>query len=706
MTEEKKEEEDINSIIEEKKEEVNTIIEEKKEEKTNEIIEEKKEEEKNEIIGEKSEENSEKIIEMVNCDFCQTSLTKENINIFSCEHKMCSKCLFRKIFINNIKDIATAKDNIEIKCNCNKGIINKTIDEIYEINNKKNTVYEKSMNDDNSIDTNTELCSIHQEEKLTHYCLTCSEEICELCKKEEKEKDHKIFEKENLIKLLKKEISIIKMNYPNKETFEEKWKELCNKLKENTQVKYNEMILKIEEVTQALINFKNLYENIFKQELIKSVKILKLYKLFYLNYYFEKNFYKESNDINFLRYINSISNEISTIEITRSETMFKELENIKASINLLKFEDSSFTTKINFKKIHKGYKVEQVIEKAHDKLINGIFELDNNKILTGSLDFSMKIWQEVNNKFENVNQVQGQCGAICSMCQLANGNIITTAGNNNNINIWSRQNKENNFTKSQSLSSHSKAVLTVAELQNGKLISGGMDNTIIIWDKDVNGSYIEKQRIIDKKPIIKIIPLHNNKFAFTSDNIVRIMIQKAIKKEKKENAKELTDVFDDLEFDQNIEDDVDPYIVCYKISKHVGRVKAMLQLNNGYLVTGGSEMSGKKDSSIIIWKPNELEGYFYVQTLNGHKSDINGLIELKDGRILSSSKDRTLRIWKSYVKEEKNKENLIQYKIDEILNEYKHGLYLIRQLKDERIISSTSEGALVVWKDNKYLTFC
>ena len=38
------------------------------------------------------------------------------------------------------------------------------------------------------------------------------------------------------------------------------------------------MVLKIEEITNALINFKNLYENIFKQELINSVKILKLYK--------------------------------------------------------------------------------------------------------------------------------------------------------------------------------------------------------------------------------------------------------------------------------------------------------------------------------------------------------------------------------------------------------------------------------------------
>ena len=95
----------------------------------------------------------------------------------------------------------------------------------------------------------------------------------------------------------------------------------------------------------------------------------------------KKNKHQESNDINFLKYINSISNKSSSKEITRSETIFKELESIKTSINLLKFEDSSFTTKLNFKKIKKGYKIDQIIEKSHDKLLNGIFEIDDNKIL-------------------------------------------------------------------------------------------------------------------------------------------------------------------------------------------------------------------------------------------------------------------------------------------------------------------------------------
>ena len=662
-------------------------------------MEEEKKSENTDIIN--TEEKNEEQKEILNCDYCKIS--NPDLDTFSCNHKICPKCLFRKIFIHNIKDMST-KDNIEIKCKCVQGILHKSIDDIYEINNKKNIIYEKISNENNIINNN-ELCQIHIENKLSQYCINCSEEICELCIKDEKHKEHKIFEKEKLINLLKKEITELKMNYQNKENFDEKWKEICKKLKDEAQNKFNELLIKIEEITKALINFKNSYENIFKQDLIKYVKILKLYKLFYFNYYFEKNTYQESVDINYLRYIFSIPNEISSIEIIKSEEIFHELEKIKNSINSLKLDNSGFNTKLNFSKIKRGFKIEQIIEKSHEKLLNGILELSNNKIITGSLDFSMKIWQEQNHKFESIKIIKGQCGAICSMTKLSNNNIVTTAANNNNINIWSPQNNEDdNYVITQSLSSHSKPVLTIAELQNGKLISGGLDNIVIIWDKDPNGSYFEAQRIKDKNAIVKIIPLENNKFAFVSENIIRIMIQKEIKKEN-QDSKDLNDVFDELVIDKNLETDEDPFIVCYKLSKHVGRIKCLLLMKNGYLISGGSDMGKKKDNSILIWKPNNLDGFFHIQTLEGHKSDINALIELKDGRLASSSKDRTIRIWKSVIKEDKDKQNMIEFHIDEILNEHKHGIYLLYQLNDERIFSSTSEGAIVVWKDNKFLAF-
>jgi hypothetical protein len=36
------------------------------------------------------------------------------------------------------------------------------------------------------------------------------------------------------------------------------------------------------------------------------------------------------------------------------------------------------------------------------------------------------------------------------------------------------------------------------------------------------------------------------------------------------------------------------------LSQHARRVKSMMQMKNGYLITGGSDMGNKKDSSIII----------------------------------------------------------------------------------------------------------
>ena len=107
------------------------------------------------------------------------------------------------------------------------------------------------------------------------------------------------------------------------------------------------------------------------------------------------------------------------------------------------------------------------------------------------------------------------------------------------------------------------------------------------------------------------------------------------------------------------------------------------------------------------WVRNRnLNGYFYVQTLSGHLSDINDLILLKDGRVASSSKDRTIRIWKSFIKEEKNNQKVMQFQIDEILSEFKHGIYGIIQLNDGRLFSSSSEFSLGVWKDRKFLSYC
>ena len=655
--------------------------------------------------------------EPIQCYYCH--LFQKDLDIFSCEHKICSICLFRRIFLNNIKDLKNEKDEIEIKCKCNKGNLIKSIEEIFEINNKKNIIYAEKYKNANNTSTQENSCKIHGNKNFIKYCIDCSEELCSDCltNNTEKHLNHIICPREEIINRLSKDLMETKLKLETKDDFENKWNEICNKIKEESQNNFEEAMLKIEEVAKAIIDFRKDYEEKYQKELTKVVKILKLYKLFYLDYYLQKREAEDSLNINLLRYSKSINYELSNIEITKDTDFYNKLDEIKKSLDSFKDAKSNFSAKFNFSEISHNYKIQQKIEKSHEKLINGIFEIENNKILTGALDFTMKIFQEKNNKFENIKVIKGLCGAICCMAQLNDGSIVTSAANNNDMKIWTKQGDDNYVIK-QSFSAHSKPVLSFSQLENGKIISGGWDNLIIIWDKDKSGCYIEKQRIKDKKPITKIISLTNNRFAFTSDNRIRIMIQKNLKEnipQKNEDQNNenkngmLDDVFDDLDFNQDVEYDKDEeneFIICFQLTKHIGRVRAMIQLKCGYLLSGSGEMGKKKESIIIVWRPNDLDGFYYVQSLHGHKSDINGLIELKDGRIASSSKDRTIRIWKSFNTVDKNNHNVINFEVNEILSEYPHGIYGLIQLDDGRIVSSTNEFSLIVWKDNKFLSYC
>ena len=656
--------------------------------------------------------------EIENCIICGNP--DKELYTFTCNHKICSICLFRYIFLNNIKDFNYTKNDIEIKCKCQKGTLTKNYDEISKINVQKNKIfYDNFKNSKNSF-INDKFCQFHKKSNLAYYCVDCTQELCSECIPKDVNKNshinHNIFKFDYLIHLLRKDVLNMKLNFNTKNEFEQKWNEICSKIKNEAQQNFNEIMTKIDEVLQSIINFRNFYEENYKSDLTKIVKILKLYKVFYFDFYFQKKSAEDTNNINLLRYVKSIKNELTDVEIEKNAELFNKLDSIKNIFESLNKIGINFSLNFNFKELPQNYHIEQVIEKAHENFVNGIFSIDEQRILTGSLDFSMKVWDEKNYKFENIKKFKGG-GSICCMSQLKNGNLLTSAANNNNINIWAKKDN-NNYEIIQSLSVHEKPVLSFAELDDGRLVSGGWDNLIIIWEKDESDSYIEKQRIKDKLPILKIISLTNNKFAFSCDNRIRIMREKkylelklednfrSSKNEIIDGTNEDKDNEPNNEINENSKNDENKFIVCYKLSKHTGRIKAMLQLKNGYLVSGGGDAGKKKDNSIIIWRPNELDGFYYTQILEGHEADINNIIELKDGRICSSSKDKTIRIWKSFMIEDKNHQKVLQFQIDEILSEYEQGIFQIIQLNDGRIVSSGADFAIVVWKDRKFLPFC
>ena len=79
----------------------------------------------------------------------------------------------------------------------------------------------------------------------------------------------------------------------------------------------------------------------------------------------------------------------------------------------------------------------------------------------------MKIFKEKNDKFENIKVIKGMCDAICCMAQLNDGSIVNSAANNNDMKIWAKQGDDNYIIK-QSLSAHSKPVLSFSPIEKWK----------------------------------------------------------------------------------------------------------------------------------------------------------------------------------------------------------------------------------------------
>ena len=69
---------------------------------------------------------------------------------------------------------------------------------------------------------------------------------------------------------------------------------------------------------------------------------------------------------------------------------------------------------------------------------------------------------------------------------------------------------------------------------------------------------------------------------------------------------------------------------------HADYVRCALQLADGRLV------SGSEDKTLKIW---DITSGIGLMTLNGHQDIVSCALQLADGRLVSGSGDRTLKIW-------------------------------------------------------------
>jgi WD40 repeat protein len=292
----------------------------------------------------------------------------------------------------------------------------------------------------------------------------------------------------------------------------------------------------------------------------------------------------------------------------------------------------------------------------------------------------MKIFQEDEDGtgYKEVNKIKGTCGCVLYSKEK---NRIFSGGADGVISIFEER-KLNDFRKIMTLSSHDKPVNTLAKISDDKIVSGGADCRLIIWKlSDLDGQFYNIQTITMDRMITQVIALFDSRIVFTCNEGI-IYIYK-IDDNFEKQQKEITEYIED----QVLKD------------KHKGIVSCLCQLNNGYMVSGGSDKpEGKKtikDRNIIVWR-NENSYYFYNQTLKGHNGNISSVIQLRDGSFASSSADHTIKIWK--LKKQENEE-IFMYEMAYDLREFQHGIYNLIQLEDDRLCATSSKNQIVFWRN-------
>ena len=170
-----------------------------------------------------------------------------------------------------------------------------------------------------------------------------------------------------------------------------------------------------------------------------------------------------------------------------------------------------------------------------------------------------------------------------------------------------------------------------------------------------------------------------------------------------------------------------------KLIGHRQMINSIIQLHDGRLLTGSSDYKMKfweeqggrfidtltiseltgdilclyelKDLRIIstiktsgamkIWnKKKEEETYELTLTLSEHKNSVTSILQLSDEKLITGSKDKTIRLWDIY-------EN--SFHCTQILKDHTDGVYSLCELIGRRFASGSEDKTIRIWEENKGL---
>jgi WD40 repeat protein len=228
----------------------------------------------------------------------------------------------------------------------------------------------------------------------------------------------------------------------------------------------------------------HIYENYIVTSFYDQIKILKSIptslnqniksklKGYLINYVILNDGNIATSDFNYIKIFDSKNEGTRLYELSGHSKPVRYLTVLKKG--LLASASNDYTIKIwdsvnNYKCIH-------TLPEAHKGSINKMVNLPNGYLVTASSDKFIKIWD---NEYKLVSFISLPSKAY-SVLVLPNGYIVT--GWDSTIKVWQYDSEYNNLTSIKTLNGHTHTITELFLFKDRYILSGSNDTTIRVWD--------------------------------------------------------------------------------------------------------------------------------------------------------------------------------------------------------------------------------
>ena len=285
------------------------------------------------------------------------------------------------------------------------------------------------------------------------------------------------------------------------------------------------------------------------------------------------------------------------------------------------------------KTINSGYPVCRLTIPLQTQ-VTAIASLNNERLVLGSKN-EISLFEGEN---KNITTISKEIkGRINCLIRLSNGNVAS-GGQDSTIKIWDIDKKQLVST----LTGHTSMIWEIRELDGNRLISASDDNKSKIWDLKTkkNEDLCKSHRHISGLAILK-----NNKVVVASGKNIFLYDLKTKEQESfldisvwtlKElsNGDVAAGLGNGLLYIIQVTDEL---IIKTKFPRgHNKTINYIIELDNHKIVTSSDE------NDLILWDPNDPESMYM---LKGHTDLVTCLCFISGTRFVSTSKDKTLKIW-------------------------------------------------------------